>query len=525
MITGGISAPHHLAIRAGERILRLGGNAIEAMIATAATCAVVYPHMNGLGGDGFWLILEPGSTPQSIGACGTAGLHVTPDHYLQSGLSSLPTRGPLAANTVAGAVSGWDALLTLSRRLGGQLSLDTLLDDAIAHAEQGYAVSTGQSQLDQDKLLELRPYAGFAEAFLVNGNPPQSSTLFRQPRLSITLQRLARDGLDSFYCGALAHDIAHDLQRMGSLLTAQDLEQHRTFPIRVLGMAHDSGQLSNLSFPTKGLVSLAILGIAERAGLADVEPNSADHIHLLVEASKLAFVWRDRFITDPRHTTLDPQSLLTEKILQRLAQRIDRAHASPWGKGSGPGPADTVWLGATDPSGLTVSGIQSLYHEYGSGLVLPRTGLLWQNRGAAFSLNPESPRYLEPGKLPFHTLNPALAQLKDGRIMAYGTMGGEGQPQTQAAIFSRYALFDIPLAEAIAMPRWLLGRTWGQSSNNLKLEHGIDLRVAHILAARGHILEWLPSRDLAFGHAGAVLRHPTGAVEAVSDPRSDAYPA
>ena len=109
--------------------------------------------------------------------------------------------------------------------------------------------------------------------------------------------------------------------------------------------------------------------------------------------------------------------------------------------------------------------------------------------------------------------------------MAYGTMGGEGQPQTQAAIFSRYALFDIPLAEAIAMPRWLLGRTWGQSSNNLKLEHGIDLRVAHILAARGHILEWLPSRDLAFGHAGAVLRHPTGAVEAVSDPRSDAYPA
>jgi gamma-glutamyltranspeptidase/glutathione hydrolase len=202
-----------------------------------------------------------------------------------------------------------------------------------------------------------------------------------------------------------------------------------------------------------------------------------------------------------------------------LAQTIDPARALPWP--APPSDGDTVWFGAIDAQGRAVSAIQSVYFEFGSGVVLPETGITWQNRGASFRLAPGGWNALKPGRKPFHTLNPALARLNDGRTLAYGTMGGEGQPQTQAAIFSRYALFGMDLQDAITAPRWLLGRAWGEESTSLKLEDRFDPALVAALVAAGHHVEMQAPFTSLMGHAGALVRHPDGRLEAATDPRND----
>lgn len=217
--------------------------------------------------------------------------------------------------------------------------------------------------------------------------------------------------------------------------------------------------------------------------------------------------------------TQDPQALLAAEHLDSLAKRIDPQQAAPWGAGKGPG--DTVWMGVMDSSGLAVSFIQSIYHEFGSGVVLPQSGVLWQNRGASFSLDADHLLALAPGKQPFHTLNPAAARLYDGRTLVYGSMGGDGQPQTQAALFVRHVVQGLPLQQAISAPRWLLGRTWGESSDALKLEGRFSAETLDYLRRRGHEVELLPDFSEAVGHAGAIVRHTNGMLEGAFDPRSN----
>ena len=282
-------------------------------------------------------------------------------------------------------------------------------------------------------------------------------------------------------------------------------------------MQHQQGEVWNLAPPTQGLVSLAILGITDRLGMADAD--EATTIHRIVEATKLAFGLRDTHITDPRELKTDIQRLLAPAELDALAARVNDSQAAQWGTGKGPG--DTVWMGVIDNSGLAVSFIQSIYHEFGSGVVLPDTGIVWQNRGASFSLNPDHLLALAPGKQPFHTLNPAAARLHDGRVMVYGSMGGDGQPQTQAALFTRYVVQGVPLQESISLPRWLLGRTWGQTSDTLKLEGRFSAQTLARLQALGHETEVFPDFSEAMGHAGAIVRHPDGLFEGAFDPRSN----
>ena len=523
---GIVTAPHALASEAGLAVLRNGGNAIEAMVAAASTIAVVYPHMNSIGGDGFWLIVPPQGAPMAISACGGAAANATIAAYHEHGMTSIPTRGPWAANTVAGTVGGWQAALQIAQRMGGQQPLAALLGQAIQYAEQGITVTHSQSTLTAQKLPELVAQPGFAETFLIRGQTPEAipeapkeGTLFKQPRLANTLRRLVSEGLDSFYRGALAADIAADLKTLGSPVSAADLSAYHAEIVTPLHLNHALGDLYNMTLPTQGVVSLAILGIAERAGLSSVQADSADHVHLLVEATKKAFGLRDQYVTDARDCPIHAQSLLEDARLESLAAAIDPKHAAPWGAGHGPG--DTVWLGAIDASGLAVSFIQSIYHEYGSGCVLPGTGINWQNRGASFGLNPQALLAIKPGKKPFHTLNPAAARLKDGRLMVYGTMGGDGQPQTQAAVFTRYALFGQELQHSVSAPRWLLGRTWGQTTDSLKLESRFPAAVVDELRTRGHDVEILEAFDSTMGHAGALVRHSNGELEGAYDPRSD----
>jgi gamma-glutamyltranspeptidase len=333
------------------------------------------------------------------------------------------------------------------------------------------------------------------------------------------MEQLIDDGLDGFYRGALAEAIAEDFKSVGALLSIDDLNEFQPHVCPPLQIELAEGTAYNMVPPTQGVISLAILGILERSGIRAVRPDSADHIHLCVEATKQAFKLRDAYVADPAYMKVEVESLLNASRLDALANEISLAAALPWGGVSRTG--DTAWMGVIDAQGLAVSFIQSVYHEFGSGVVLPRTGLNWQNRGASFSLNPNHLQALQPRKKPFHTLNPAAARFKDGRSMVYGTMGGDGQPQTQAAVFSRAIWFGQPLQQAVCAPRWLLGRTWGQTSDTLKLESRIPDATVSDLELRGHDIELLGAYDEIVGHAGAIIRNIDGVLEGAADPRSD----
>ncbi|MBS9476971.1 gamma-glutamyltransferase family protein [Ancylobacter radicis] len=518
---GMVTSPHHLASEAGLRVLREGGNAVEATIAMAAALAVVYPHMTAIGGDGFWLIGAPGEQPVGIEACGRAASTATPALYAQAGHASIPQRGPLAANTVAATVAGWGEALALSAERGGRMPLARLIEDAAWHAENGFPVTLSQHALTAEKMSELVGAPGFADAFLVGGAAPATGSVMRLPALGQTLRRLGREGTESFYRGAIARDIAADLAQAGTPVSAADLAActaRRVAPLSVrLGAPFPGMTLYNFPPPTQGLASLMILALFARLGVTQGEGFA--HLHGLVEATKQAFLVRDRVVGDPEAMNEDPRAFLADDVLDRLAARIDPARALPWP--APPSAGDTVWLGAIDGNGLAASFIQSIYFEFGSGVVLPQTGIVWQNRGSSFQLSGEGPRVLAPGRKPFHTLNPAMASFDDGRHMVYGTMGGEGQPQTQAALFSRYALFGQDLQQAITAPRWLLGRTWGAETVTLKLEDRFPPALIDALRAAGHEVERVGAHDPMMGHAGAIARHADGRLEGASDPRSD----
>ena len=513
-------APHSLAAQSAVAVLRDGGNAIEAMVAAAASIAVVYPHMNSIGGDAFWLIHSPGETPRAIDACGAAGARATPSFYRDQGLDAIPFRGGAATCTVAGTLAGWSLALEYSRNaLNGRLPLSRLLADAIHYARHGIPVTRSQHETTAAKLEGLRGQPGFDETFLDTGKSPPVGTPFLQPRLAAAFQQLASAGLDDFSRGDLARSIARDLAAVGSPLTIDDLAQHRAGWRTPLVLPHSHGSLYNLPPPTQGVVSLLILGILDVLDIGACDPDGTDFVHLSVEAVKQAFGVRDRHVTDPAYMTEDAQDFLARDRIEALAARIDRRRAAPWGAGQGP--ADTVWMGVIDGAGRAVSFIQSLYHEYGAGIVLRESGINWQNRGCSFSLDEHALNVLRPGRKPFHTLNPALALLTDGSTMVYGNMGGDGQPQTQSAVFTRCAIFGMSPQAAIAAPRWLLGRTWGETSDTLKLESRFDPAVVDELRARGHAVEVIGGFDPAVGHAGAILRGANGVLRGGSDPRSD----
>ena len=514
---GMVTSPHHLASQSGLHQLRSGGSAIEAVVAATATLTAVYPHMVGLGGDGFWLISEPGRPPIGIRAAGRSGRAVDVALYRRHGCTEIPLRGPLAANTVAGAVDGWRLALDINRRWGHWVTLDALFEDAIHYAEHGVFASRSQAELTREGLAELADLPGFASLFLRDGQAPREGERLTNPALAHTYRRLARDGLDAFYRGELARGIAADLARAGSPITTGDLAEHHAGTCELLRLRIGGATMFNHPPPTQGVASLMILGLLDRLELPQADGFA--HIHATVEATKLAFVKRDRHVGDPARASADPAALLSPATLDELARRIDPQAAAAWGSDRNAG--DTVWLAAIDAAGRAVSYIQSHYFDFGSGIVLPDSGIVWQNRGASFTLDAAGPRALAPATLPFHTLNPAYAAFDDGRRMVFGAMGGDGQPQTQAAIFTRYARFGQGLQDAVSAPRWLLGRRWADQGASLKLEDRFDAPTVEALRAAGHDVEMVAGFDDLMGHAGAVVRHADATLEGAADPRSD----
>lgn len=514
-------APHALAAESAVAVLKEGGNAVEAMVAAAATIAVIYPHMNGIGGDGFWLISGPGRKPIAIQACGYAGQKADIAFYQREGLARIPARGPLAANTVAGTVGGWSQTLAWAQQhiSSPPLALSRLLKDAVSYAREGVVVTPGLHQQIDRRLPELAQLPGFSALFAPGGQPLQAGEILRQPALASTLERLIARGLDDFYRGETAHLIAADLAAVGSPLSLNDLQRFSAARVEPLVLEIGDDRVYNLPPPSQGLVSLLITGIIEQQRKKQCIQSESDFIHQCVEATKLAFTIRDSHITDPAWMRQDPQAFLTAEAIADLSAQIDPHRAMSWGKGRGP--ADTIWMGVVDGKGTAVSFIQSIYHEFGSAVVLPQSGIIWQNRGSSFSLDPQATNPLQPGRLPFHTLNPGLVQRGNGDLMVYGSMGGDGQPQTLATLFDRIVNQGMDPQSAISAPRWLLGRTWGESSDTLKVENRISQVTKAVLTGYGHDVETYPAYDDLMGHAGAIIRYHTGELDGGSDPRSD----
>ncbi|WP_020590898.1 gamma-glutamyltransferase family protein [Kiloniella laminariae] len=515
---GMVTSPHHLASQTGLAVLRDGGNAIEAAVAMAATIAVVYPHMTGIGGDAFWLVHEPGQTPFALEACGRAGGKAEPEFFRKRGHQAMPQVGALSANTVAGTVGGWQAALAVSEQWDGKLSLGRLLEEAIYYAEEGFSLTSGHVAALHKRKPLLAEQPGFAAGYLKEkGEIPEVGACQKQAALAVTLRRLRDAGLDDYYQGEIAKRICADLARLDSPVELTDYQGFQASRVTPLSSELSCGTIYNLPPPTQGLTSLMILSLFDRMAVKEAE--GFDFLHGMVEATKQAHLVRDRELADPARMARKAESYLSEAALRENLSAIDRKKARPWPVDAQSG--DTIWLGVVDRQGRAVSLIQSTYKAFGSGVVLPETGIIQQNRGSSFVLEEDSPRCIGPGRLPFHTLNPAMAVLNDGRVMTYGCMGGDGQPQTQAALFSRYALYGQGLQAAVTAPRWFVGRCEKADFAELRLEGRFPEAVLQQMREAGHQLDILEEFSSEMGHAGAIVLHPDGRMEGATDPRSD----
>ncbi|TSI05958.1 gamma-glutamyltransferase [Lysinibacillus sp. BW-2-10] len=527
---GMVTTPHYLASQAAITTLQKGGNAIEAAIAAASTIGVVYPHMNGIGGDNFWLIYNAKTKElKALNASGRSGEMATINFYKSQGYTKIPSRGALAANTVPGAVAGWGQAYAYSNEeMNGSLSWVSLLESAIHYAKEGFPVTPSQEYWTSVNLDEkdtefraLGRYAGFKQVFLKGNRPYQAGDVMKQMDLAKTLTAIAENGANHFYNSELTEKVVADLQKHGGILTVEDFKKHTSDWVKPISVPYRDYVAYNLPPNTQGMASLSILNILNHINMKEIEEGSSTYYHVLVEAIKHAFVDRDRYLTDPNFMDIPISEILSEQHGLELAEKIrdsDRAKELQLLDAKG----DTVWLGIVDEYGNAVSFIQSIYHEFGSGFIPEGTGIVLQNRGSYFSLDENHVNALAPRKRSFHTLNPAMLLKNGNPTLVYGTMGGEGQPQTQAALVTRIVDYGMNVQEAIEAPRWLYGRTWGASSNSLKVENRISNEVLTELKQLGHDIEVLEEFTDTMGHAGGILiDEKTNVKFGGADPRGD----
>lgn len=532
MSTGGmITSPHYLATQAGIKVLQDGGNAVDAAIAVGATLSVVYPHMNGIGGDSFLLIYNAKDQElRALNASGRAGEKATIDFYQKQGYDTIPFRGYLSTNTVPGLVSGWwEAHQYAKDTMKTSLPWKSIFKDAIHYAENGYPVPYSQEywaelNLDPDdsEFRNLQRFKGFRETFLKkNGEPYRTGEILVQKDLAKSLKLIAKDGADAFYKGDIAKKIVKDMEKNGGLLTLKDFANHKANWVDPITVDYRGYQAYNFPPNTQGMASLSILNILNNFDIKSMGEGTADYYHVIIEATKLAFADRDLYLADPDFVDVPVDQLISVERGKELAKQIDMEKAIELTNPLDP-KGDTTWFGVVDKDGNAVSIIQSVYHDFGSGIVPDGTGILLQNRGSFFSLDPDHINSLQPGKRTFHTLNPAMI-LKDNKpYMVYGTMGGEGQPQTQAALVTRIIDFGFDVQDAIHAPRWLLGRMWGASSNDLKIEARVPEHVIEELKRRGQPVNVLQNFTDVMGHAGVIVIDPvTGVRFGGADPRGD----
>jgi gamma-glutamyltranspeptidase / glutathione hydrolase len=521
--TAAVVAGHPLAAAAGADVLRRGGNAVDAAITMAAVLAVVRPHMNGVGGDAFVLIRE-GRTGRvhALNGSGRAGSTASAAALRIRGHSEMPSTG-VATVTVPGAVRAWaDAL-----RRHGTIPLADALAPAIAYAARGFPVSERLAAEIEAQRPKLERDAALAAIYLPDGAVPAVGSLLRQPDLARTLQFIARDGAEALYSGDLARRLDAFMAAEGGPLTINDLAAHSSTWQQPLATTYAGYRV--LAFPpnSQGVALLMQMNLAELLGVRGMQHNSAPYVAAIVDATRLAFAERDRFIADPAFTEIPLDRLLSpdwarDALLRRTAEPrspVDTGDCCGVAGADGDGDGDTVYLAAVDGQGNAVSLIQSLYNAFGSGRVVPGTGIVLHNRGALFSLSDASPNVLAPNKRPYHTLAPAMAVHEDGSLfMVFGTPGSDGQTQTQLQVFNNIVLFGMTPQRAVEAPRW---RLWPGGS--LQVEDGVPPGVREELARQGFGVRVQSGWSAELGGAQVILVTPSGARSVGADPRREAY--
>ncbi len=490
-------------------MLARGGTAADAAVAAAMALTVVEPTGCGVGSDAFALIWDEGKVT-GLNASGRSPAIWEPARF--SGDDTMPQRG-WDSVTVPGAVSAWIALWERH----GALPLDVVAAPAISLARDGFPVSPVIAILWANGAQLLSQQPGFAEEFMPNGKTPKAGEIVRRPELAATLEEIVATKGESFYRGALAERIVTHAARHGGGLALSDLQAHRADWVEPISIPFRDSRIYEIPPNGQGIATLIALGLLEPFGLEDRPVDSVETLHLMIEATKIALVDTDRHVADIEAMRIAPGDLLDEGYLATRRKLIDRASAGLPAYGA-PGPGGTVYLAAADAQGRMVSFIQSNYMGFGSGVVVPGTGISMQNRGAGFSLAADHPNCVAPGKRPFHTIIPGFATDRAGSAarMAFGVMGGPMQAQGHLQMAVRTLAYGQNPQAAADAPRWRV-----VSGRKVAVEATFDPQLAAGLADLGHEII-VESPDAVFGFGGAqIIACGEEGYIAGSDPRKD----
>ena len=520
---GMIATSQPLASAAGLAVLQTGGNAIDAAVTAAAVLAVVEPTMTGLGGDVFAIVYDATTrTLRGLNSSGRAGANADADALVAKGITEMPTEGACAV-TVPGALAGWVALLEER----GTTTLAHALEPAIRYARDGFPVSEiiADQWANAAWRVSLDPAA--AAVFLPDGRAPTHGEVFRNPDFANTLEQIAGGGRDIVYRGPIGAAIAADVRGRGGFLTPADFEAHRADWVDPISTNYRGYEVYELPPNTQGFVALEMLNILEGNDISALGHNSAEYLHLWAEAKRIAFADRAAYLADPQ---LVPPATLRALVSKDYAATRRREinplrAAAAYAPGvfgataahdvtfDGRDRGDTVYLTAADGNGNVISFINSLFSEFGAGIVVPGTGVVLHNRGAGFTLEQGHPNRLAPGKRPLHTLVPAFV-MKDGKpFLSFGVMGGDNQAQAHVQVIANIVDFGMNVQEAGEAARVRHG------AEGLAAESGIGAAVRASLSQRGHMV--IDGRGLMGGYQGIMIDGSTGVLMGGSDPRKD----
>jgi gamma-glutamyltranspeptidase/glutathione hydrolase len=514
---GIVAAESPLAAQAGARILERGGNAVDAAIATNAMMGVVSPMMNGIGGDLFAIVYDAKANKlYGLNASGWAPKGLTIEALHKLGLRQMPQSG-VNSITVPGAVDGWQKLADKF----GRKKLSEDLAAAIQTAQNGFPVTEWVAMYWVHGADYLRGEDSAAKLYLPQDRPPKAGELFRNSDLAWSLQQIAAHGRDAFYEGEISHRILDEIKRHGGVMTAQDLADFSSEWVEPISTTYRDWTMYEMPPNGQGIAALEMLNLMEALplGQKDYGFGSTKALHAMIEAKKLAYADLVKYIGDPHGQSLPVKTLLSKDRAAERAKLIDPDHANcDVRAGSLPAAGDTTYLSVVDRDGNMVSLIQSNFSEFGSGIVAPRTGFALHNRGALFTLDPDTPNALAGHKRPLHTIIPAFAQKGDTRL-AFGIMGGWNQSQAHAQFMADIVDFKMNIQAALEAPRFTK-RTF--EGCDVQMENRFPQKVREELAAKGHKIELVGIYSAAVGGGQAVLRDfSTGINFGASDPRKD----
>ena len=524
---GMVATSQPLAAQAGLQILRQGGNAFDAAVATAAVLSVVEPMMTGPGGDLF-VIAHVARTGKLVGlnASGFSPQNANPAFFSQQGLDRIPIAGPLSV-TVPGAVDGWITLLEKH----GTMTREQVFAPAIDYAEKGFAVSEIIASSWKVPALEgITPQADriaddFKAAYYVDGRKPEHGDVFTNKALAGTLRRIVNDGAEVFYEGEIARQIVDHLNSLGWPITMEDMSYQHADWVEPISTTYRGQRIFELPPNGQGMAALEMLNILEGYDLRSLGHNSAAYLHRLIEAKKLAFADLDAWLADPEKADLPVDKIISKEYGHAQRRRINLNRAADEVR-SGVNDAthrlvdtgDTIYLTVVDKDRNMVSFINSIFHAFGSGVVVPGTGVILQNRGALFSLTPEHPNQIQPRKRPYHTIIPAMAYKEGKPWLSFGVMGGSMQPQGHVQILLNMIDFGMNVQDAGEM-----ARVRHSSGKEIILESGISKEAVIKLKQLGHQIN--PAGGGFGGYQAIEVDWKRGVLRGGSDPRKDGHVA